>query len=55
MIIGVSEGETYLASDVPAILQYCRSVYYIGNLEMAKLSPGRRSFTTSTATSSKSR
>ena len=33
MIIGVGEGETYLASDVPAILQYCRSVYYIGNLE----------------------
>ena len=39
MIIGVGEGETYLASDVPAILQYCRSVYYIDNLEMAKLTP----------------
>ena len=54
MIIGVGEGETYLASDVPAILQYCRSVYYIDNLEMAKLTPGEAEFTTSTATSSKS-
>ena len=44
MIIGVSEGESYLASDVPAILQYCRSVYYIGNLEMAKLSAGEAVF-----------
>ena len=44
MIIGVGEGETYLASDVPAILQYCRSVYYIGNLEMAKLMPGEAVF-----------
>ena len=44
MIIGVGEGETYLASDVPAILRYCRSVYYIGNLEMARLSPGRAEF-----------
>ena len=55
MIIGVNEDETWLASDVPAILSYCRSVYYIGNLEMARLSPGKRSFTTSTATSSRSR
>lgn len=44
MIIGVNAGETYLASDVPAILQYCRSVYFIGNLEMAKLSAGKAEF-----------
>ena len=31
MIIGVEDGETYLASDVPAILRYTRNVYYIGN------------------------
>ena len=55
MITGVNEDETWLASDVPAILSYCHSVYYIGNLEMARLSPGKRSFTTSTATSSRSR
>ena len=55
MITGVNEDETWLASDVPAILSYCHSVYYIGNLEMARLSPGKRSFTTSTATSLRSR
>lgn len=44
MIIGVNQGETYLASDVPAILKYCRNVYYIGNLEMARLSAGKAEF-----------
>lgn len=44
MIIGVAEGESYLASDVPAILKYTRNVYYIGNLEVAKLSPGKAIF-----------
>lgn len=37
MIIGVTGGESYLASDVPAILKYTRNVYYIGNMELAKL------------------
>ena len=37
MIIGVGEDGTYVASDVPAILKYTRKVYYIGNLEMARL------------------
>ena len=44
MIIGISGGESYLASDVPAILKYTRSVYYIGNLEAARLSPGKATF-----------
>jgi glucosamine--fructose-6-phosphate aminotransferase (isomerizing) len=40
MILGVADGESYLASDVPAILKHTRTVYYIGNLEVARLSPG---------------
>ena len=44
MIIGVTEGETYIASDVPAILKYTRQVYYIGNREFARLLPGEAHF-----------
>ena len=44
MIIGVGEDETYIASDVPAILRYTRNVYYIGNNEIGRLGAGTAKF-----------
>ena len=44
MILGLDAQGAYLASDVPAILKYTRTVYYIGNLEIGRLEPGRLTF-----------
>ncbi len=44
MIIGCDKDASYLASDVPAILKYTRSVYYINDLEMACLEEGNVTF-----------
>ncbi|MGX8715599.1 MAG: glutamine--fructose-6-phosphate transaminase (isomerizing), partial [Lachnospiraceae bacterium] len=44
MVIGITDEGAYVASDVPAILKYTRNVYYIDNLEMAKLSGGTATF-----------
>lgn len=44
LIIGMQDSAAFIASDVPAILNYTRQVYYIGNLEMARLTPGNVEF-----------
>lgn len=44
MIIGVGESGMHIASDVPAILKHTRNVYYIGNLEMAKITDSEAHF-----------
>ena len=44
MVIGVSGEESIVASDVTAILPFTREVYYVDNLEMACLAPGKVTF-----------
>lgn len=44
LIIGMSGHGTLIASDVPAILDKTRDVYYIGNMEIAELSKDEAHF-----------
>ena len=44
MIIGIKGDESFIASDVPAILKYTNEVYYIDNLEMACVEGGKVEF-----------
>lgn len=37
MIIGITDGETYVVTGVLAILKYTKNLYYLGNMKMAKL------------------
>ena len=39
LIVGKCEDGAIIASDVPALLKYTRTVYYIDNLEIARLTP----------------
>lgn len=44
MLVGIAEGETFLASDVSAILKYTQNVYYMENMEIARLKKGEAEF-----------
>jgi glucosamine--fructose-6-phosphate aminotransferase (isomerizing) len=39
LIVGAAENGNLIASDVPALLKYTRTVYYIDNEEIARLTP----------------
>ncbi|WP_134700581.1 glutamine--fructose-6-phosphate transaminase (isomerizing) [Ammoniphilus sp. YIM 78166] len=41
LVIGFGKGETFLASDIPALLPYTREIYPIKNGEIAILTPGK--------------
>jgi glucosamine--fructose-6-phosphate aminotransferase (isomerizing) len=44
LVIAVKEGESFLASDVTALLGHTKNVYYIGNLQIASLKAGEVHF-----------
>ena len=39
IVLGIGEGEFFVASDIPAILQHTRKVIFLGDSEMAVLTP----------------
>lgn len=44
LVIGAGEGENIIASDVPALLEYTRNVYYLDDREIAVLKRGSVEF-----------
>lgn len=40
LIVGIADGGSLIASDVPAVLKYTRDVYFIENEEIARLTEG---------------
>ncbi len=44
VIIGLTDSESFIASDITAILEYTKSVYYMDDYEFAKVFPGGATF-----------
>ncbi len=44
LIVGVTDDGAFVASDVPAILKYTRDVYYVDNMEIARVEKGKATF-----------
>ena len=40
LIVGCGSGESFLASDIPAVLEYTKKIYYLENGEVADLAEG---------------
>ena len=42
LVVGIGKGENLIASDIPALLEYTRDVIFLGDKEIAVLTPGQR-------------